>query len=93
MLEANIINQSPELIFSILLIDEKDNLFHQPDDISVTDITNNLEENEILIAPENTPNNSDKSDNSDNVSINSKENNEIVSDDKVMADDDSNNNI
>jgi len=58
----------------VMVVDEKDDLFHEPDEVSVTDITNNLEENEILNVPDNTPINSDKSDNSDNNNDNNNDN-------------------
>jgi hypothetical protein len=69
----------------VIVPDTTDNdLFHEPDDILLTDITNNLEETELLIPPMNTPNSSD---NSDNVSITSKDNKEIVNDETEIVND------
>lgn len=73
----------------VVVVDEKDeDLFHQPDDVSVTDITNNLEENDILIVPENTPISTDNSDNNEMENMVDVSNNEI----EYMVDA-SNNNI
>ena len=74
----------------VVVVDEKDeDLFHQPDDVSVTDITNNLEENDILIVPENTPISTDNSDNNEMENIVDVSNNVI----EYMVDENNNNNI